>query len=361
LSSRDPLGVGLTRPASWLRGVQTAEGVWQGRRFVSVGAVGCELEFQRYRLRPALRRALADCDLIQVVTGLPAPAYGVCGLGKPVAAFCATRAAVERLSRHRTQRGPGEVWRRTMTPIVDRLDRRVLQRADAIQAMNPWMVEYARAVNAGADKPICLIQPGVDTSRFAPAPDRDRHSQPYILCVGRLNDPRKNVGLLLQAYALLAARVPKPVRLVLAGYGAPSAGFWRQVDDLGLRDAVSFIQSPDAAALIALYQGAAAFALSSDEEGFGMVMLEAMACGAPVVSTSCGGPDSILRHGVDGYLVPLQDPDTFADRLARLVLDPSLNDSMGAEARKAVLARFDSHRAGQTLLGTYYDLLCEVP
>ena len=124
---------------------------------------------------------------------------------------------------------------------------------------------------------------------------------------------------------------------------------------------MSFIQSPDAAALIALYQGAAAFALSSDEEGLGMVMLEAMACGTPVVSTSCGGPDSIIRHGVDGYLVPLQDPDTFADRLARLVLDPALNDSMGAEARKAVLARFDSHRAGQTLLGTYDDLLCEAP
>jgi hypothetical protein len=86
--------------------------VWQGRPFVSVGAVGCELEFQRYRLRPALAHVLADCDLIQVVSGMPAPAYGVCGLGKPVAVFCATRAAVERLSRHRVERGPGEVWRR---------------------------------------------------------------------------------------------------------------------------------------------------------------------------------------------------------------------------------------------------------
>jgi len=358
-SARDPLGVGLTRPSSWFRGVRTAEGVWNGRPFASVGALACELEFQRYRLRPALTRALAGCDLIQVVTGLPAPGYGVCALGKPVAVFCATRASVERRSRHRTERGPSEVWRRSMTRIIDRLDRRVLQRAHAIQAMNPWMVEYAREVNAGSHKPICLMRPGVDTARFVPGAS-DRHADPYILCVGRLNDPRKNIGLLLQAYVRLTARVPTRVRLVLAGYWPPPDEFWRDVEALGVREDVTFIPSPDAPTLVALYQGASAFALSSDEEGLGMVMLEAMACGIPVVATSCGGPDSIIRHGVDGYLVPLRDPETFADRLERLVLDRALNDSMGAEARAAVLARFDSYRAGQTLLATYDDLLCEV-
>src|SRR5439155_25686591 len=121
-----------------------------------------------------------------------------------------------------------------------------LQQAAAVQVMNPWMLDYARAVNAGRDKPISLIQPGVDTSRFVPGAARDRQGRPpYILCVGRLHDARKNVGLLLDAYAALAARVDEPVRLVLAGYAAPGEDFWREVDRLGLRARVSFIQSPD--------------------------------------------------------------------------------------------------------------------
>jgi glycosyltransferase involved in cell wall biosynthesis len=359
-SARDPLGVSIVRPATWFRGVQTAEGTWHGRPFVNVGALGCELEFQRYSPRPALARALADCSLVHVVTGLPAPAHAVFGLGKPVAVFCATRASVERLSRHRTERGPAEIWRRSMTRVIDRIDRTVLERADAIQAMNPWMLAWARELNAGKDKPICLMRPGVDTARFVPAEHGDRHTDPYVLCVGRLNDPRKNAGLLLQAYAAMVARVAAPVRLVLAGYTAPGDAFWREAERLGLRDRIRFIESPDPPALVALYQHASVFALSSDEEGLGMVMLEAMACGIPVVSTSCGGPDSIIRHGVDGCLVPPNDPAAFAASLERVVLDRALNDSMGAEARRLALARFDSHTTGQTLLATYEDLLCGV-
>jgi glycosyltransferase involved in cell wall biosynthesis len=103
------------------------------------------------------------------------------------------------------------------------------------------------------------------------------------------------------------------------------------------------------------------FALSSDEEGLGMVMLESMACGIPVVSTACGGPDSIVRDGVDGFLVPPNDPASFADRLARLVTDEALNRRMGASARSTVLARFDSRRAGEALLDIYDELLGIAP
>jgi glycosyltransferase involved in cell wall biosynthesis len=273
--------------------------------------------------------------------------------------YCATLATLERRARHAVHRDADEIWRRLMTRIIDRIDRRVLERADAIQSMNAWMLDHAREVNAGRDIPIHLVQPGVDTSRFVPAA-RDRHADPYVLCVGRLNDPRKNVLLLLNAYAALAAR-QKTVRLVLAGFFGPDDGFWREVDRLGLRDRVSFVAAPDADALIALYQGAAVFALSSDEEGFGMVVLEAMSCGVPVVSTSSGGPDSISRDGVDGSLVPVGDAAALADRFERLVADRALNDRMGVAAREAAVARFDASRAGQPLLETYDRLLHGVP
>ena len=356
-SARDPLGVGLTRPASWFRGVRTAQGIWRGRPYVSVGAMAAELEFQRYRPRPALARALADCDLIQVVTGMPAPACAVLDLGKPVAVHCCTRAPVERESQHRARGGPGRIWRKAMTAITDRMDRIALLRADAIQVMNSWILDYARELNTGREKPIVLIRPGVNTSRFVPGADRELRSEPYILCVGRLSDPRKNVGLLLQAYAGLAASIDRPVRLVLAGFGAPPDAFWHEVGRLGLCDRVSFVEAPDEEALVALYQRATVFALTSDEEGLGIVLLEAMSCGIPVVSTASGGPDSIIRDGVDGYLVPVGDPAPLQDCLQRLVLDEVLNHRMGTAARKTALARFDAHFAGHALLRTYDELL----
>ena len=356
-SSRDRHGEALTRPATWIRGVRTEEDVWRGRPYLSVGAFGCELEFQRYRPRFALTHALADCDDVQVVSGTPAPAHAVCGLGKPVALHCATLAAVDRRARHAMYRGPGETWRRSMTRVINRVDRRVLERVDAIHTMNPWMLAHARELNTGRDIPIGLVQPGIETSRFVPGAAVDRLSQPYILSVGRFNDPRKQVGLLLEAYALLAARAKMPVPLVLAGAFAPDDRLREAVDRLGLRDRVRFIGSPDRDALIALYQRAAVFALSSDEEGFGMVVIEAMACGVPVVSTASGGPDSILQDGVDGYLVPRGDAAAMADRLERLLLDVTLNRRFGLAARDAVVARFDAARAWQPLLDTYDRLL----
>jgi glycosyltransferase involved in cell wall biosynthesis len=356
-AARHPLSVAFTRPASWLRGVRSESGVWRGRPFVAVGAAGSELEFQRYQPRSALARALAGCDLIQVVTGLPAPAYAVCGLGKPVAVHCATRASIERRARHQARGGPAEMGRRVMTRLIDRIDRRALERADAIQVMNPWMLDYARGINAGRHKSIRLVQPGVDTSRFVPCPARRRQAAPYVLCVGRLHDARKNTGLLLQAYAALAASLDAPVQLVLAGFYPPGDEFWREVDRLDLRARVSFVPSPDPAALVALYQAATVFALSSDEEGFGMVVLEAMACGVPVVSTASGGPDAIIRNGVDGFLVPVGDAVALRDRLARLVTDSAFNRRMGEAARAAVVERFDARRAGDILLETYDQLL----
>jgi D-inositol-3-phosphate glycosyltransferase len=301
-SARDEIGVGLTKPTSWFRGVRKGDGCWQGRSFTRIGAFASEFEFQRYQPRQALSALLADCDLIQVVCGAPAWAWPVCRLGKPVAVQCATRAIIERRRRDATARGPKATWRRWMTTLTDHLDRKALQTVDAIQVENPWMLDYAREVNVGRDALIHYAPPGVDAARFRPAPLRDFRTDPYILCVGRLDDPRKNVGLLLDAYSNLPSKLKSSVRLVLAGSAGPEQAFWDKVEQLGLVDRVTFIRFPDAEALVRLYQAATVFALPSDEEGLGVVILEAMACGIPVVSTRSGGPDGIITDGHDGYL-----------------------------------------------------------
>jgi len=353
----DDVGLALTRPRSWLHGVKVAQGVWRGRPFLRVGVFASELEFQRYAPRPALATALAGCDVIQVVCGSPAWANAITGLGKPVALQVATRAKIERRRRDARPTGLAGWWRKGMTEITDRLDDRALRAVDAIQLENPWMLEYAKMINAGrSDVDIRYAPPGVNAKLFCPTASRLAAQKPYILCVGRLDDPRKNISLLFEAFSRLPGALAQ-IDLVTAGAGRPPEDYWAMVADLGLHARVRHVPRPETAELVALYQQATVFALSSDEEGLGVVILEAMASGVPVVATRCGGPDGIITDGKDGFLVPLDNAAAMADRLALLCTDVAMNQRMGRAARATIEARYADDVAGAAFVDVWDKLL----
>ncbi|QIL20513.1 glycosyltransferase family 4 protein [Thermomonas sp. HDW16] len=304
-SSRDPASVRIVSPKSWINGVATRHGTWNQHSYIHVGAHLGELEFMRYLPRKALAEAIEGCDLLQVVAGFPAWANAVTGYGKPVSLQCATRAIVERRMRDRGGWNPPRLLRMGMTQLTDALDRKALRSVDAVQVENPWMLDYVSAVSRGRDVDIRYAPPGIDVATFKPITPRVPSGFSYILCVGRLADPRKNIELLLTAYARLAPALRTRVRLLLAGSTRPSLSFWEKADAFGVREQVTFVDCPSQEELVALYQAATVFALPSDEEGLGIVLLEAMGCGVPVVSTRSGGPEGIISEGVDGYLVPL--------------------------------------------------------
>jgi glycosyltransferase involved in cell wall biosynthesis len=355
-SASDSSSVRFRSPRSWMDGVTVRTGEWQGLPMKHVGARWAELEFQRYRHRGALAEVVADCDVLQVVAGSPAWANAVVDLGKPVALQVATRAVVERRQRDSHPKTPLDYWRKALTSITDVMDDRALRKVDAIQVENPWMLEYARDLNVGRPVDLRYAPPGVNAQVFSPL-QRDRIDDRYILCVARLSDPRKNITLLLEAYSKLPAAMRDTVRLVLAGSSGPPEAFWARADALGLRHRVSYVRRPGLNELVDLYRSATVFALPSDEEGLGVVILEAMACGVPVVATRCGGPDGIIDDGKDGYLVPLDDASSMASRLERLLFDRQANLAMGALARQKIEARYEEVVAGSVFVDMWKHLL----
>ncbi len=358
-SSADDCSIRMLSPKSWFGGVRCESRKWCSRLYTHVGAVLPEFEFQRYRKRSALTQQVAGCDLIQVVSGSPAIGRAVSGLGIPVVLQVATRAVVERRRKEAEGGGFKLAWRRQMTRITDYFDDTAIRSADALMVENCWMQAYCEEVLSQQGSRVLFAPPGVDASMFFPRGHRmlgDPQSD-YILSVGRLHDERKNVGLLLEAYHQLRLRQSAAPKLVLAGATAPPKSFWARANSFGLSEHIQFINKPSLGDLIRLYQGAKCFVLSSDEEGFGMVLIEAMACGVPAVSTRSGGPDGIIEDGRDGFLVPLNEAGLLAQRMESLCFDEQLNMRMGKLARAKVLDQYDLPVAGGRFIDIYDEIL----
>src|SRR5262249_50717327 len=173
-----------------------------------------------------------------------------------------------------------------MLPVTKRYERRALRQAAEVFALSEYTMSTVRSFVAA--KQLILAPCGVDTDLFRPA---KASRQNYILSVARFSDARKNVRLLLHAYARLCQLVPTAPELMLVG-DLPSASAQRLLEDLGIGEKVHLLGEKNTGEVAELYRDAMLFVLASDEEGLGIVVVEAMASGLPVVSTDCGGPST---------------------------------------------------------------------
>ena len=351
--SRDPLSVRLARPGDWLRRPRVARRVWSGVEHEVVGSRFAELEFQRYRPRPELERLLEGCDLVQVVAGAPAWACAALFPGRPTVLQAATRVAVERRMRRRADRGPLRAWRGVMTRITTRMEDAALRAVDAVLVENRWMHE--EVVRRFPQQSVHFAPPGIDTRFFHPGTYAE---DGYLLSVGRFADPRKDVRLLFDAYARLCRARPSAPELVLVGQ-PPTAADLAYLGTLPVAGRVRVVADVGNEELARWYRGARAFLLSSEEEGLGIVILEAMASGIPVVSTDCGGPATSMIPGETGWLTPVGDAAALAEATARVLDDPAEARRMGEAGRAQVEREFALEVAGERFLRIYDRLLGE--
>ncbi len=190
------------------------------------------------------------------------------------------------------------------------------------------------------------IANGVDTDRFSPAqaPRRQALRQALGLardevafgCVASLY-PVKNHAMLIDAFARVHAVDPR-ARLLLVGAGALAGELVAQAQALGLGDAVRFLGNRSDIHQILPALDAAV--LASRSEGMSNAILEAMACGLPLVATAVGGNLQLVRDGETGFLVPSGDAAAMGDAMHRLVREPLLRASLGNAGRRRIESEF---------------------
>ena len=352
LSARDKASVRLLCPPSWFRKPEVIAGTWQGKDYRHVGCYFAELEFQRYRPRHVLTKLLKKYDLIQVVAGAPTVGLAVIAAGKPTCLFVATTCKEERKSLLARARGLRKARILSMTYLNSAIDCYVLQRVSHVFAES----EYTRQLMNGVvpNDRLSLGVPGIDIALFHPG---NYNQDGHILSVGRFADPRKNVRMLFYAYNWLRQSMPKAPRLILAGETSPSVEDWNLAVSLGISEYVEFHQNVLIEELARLYRGASLFVLSSNEEGLGIVILEAMASGIPVVATRCGGPETAVIDGETGYLTPVGDAKALAVTIQQLFAHPELRQRMGQAGRQRVEEHFSIEAAGKVYLEKYDELI----
>jgi L-malate glycosyltransferase len=200
------------------------------------------------------------------------------------------------------------------------------------------------------------VNEGIDLGRVERAPRAPLHEElwlphnaPIVGNVAALV-PHKGQKQLVDAAALVVQRVPD-ARFVIAGEGELRDAIQRQIRDLGLEKHVLLLGfRPD---ILSLHKAFDIFVLSSLTEGLGTSLLDAMACGKPIVATTAGGIPEVVDDGVTGLLVPPRDPRSLADALIALLEDEGLRNRLGAAGRRMAQQRFSAERMVQDTLRIY--------
>ncbi|MFA9403509.1 MAG: glycosyltransferase [Anaerolineales bacterium] len=253
-------------------------------------------------------------------------------------------------------------------------EKRLLREVDRVVAATQAEVAQIQWLYKIGTEKVVVIPPGVDTSHFYPiAKDEAKEfagipqDKRVILFVGRI-ESLKGIDTLLRAIAQLVEKgvfrnIPFGL-LVIGGDADISAAdsngemvrLQEICESLGLGEVVSFLGKCDQDILQYYYSAAEIVVVPSHYESFGLVALEAMACGTPVVASETGGLAFLIRDGETGFHVPAGDVDALADRLTRLFQDDVLLTRLGGQAA-AYAKGYDWAQITDQILDLYGTLL----
>jgi glycosyltransferase involved in cell wall biosynthesis len=272
------------------------------------------------RIRNALRSSTADAVVGFDLDGVFAPRKG-----------CLHIAAIKGVLADEARYEHGAS--RIALAVQARLERWHVHRADRVITTSVYSSgRIAKFYGTPAGKIVVVPELiDLDTWQIALASSPREEGPPRILCVAHLY-PRKGVDTLLRAFA----RVTTDAVLRVVGIGPEKERLERLAQDLGIAGRVQFLGYLPFAALAAEYRNASVFALPTEQEGFGIVFLEAMASSLPIIATRVAAVPEVVSDGVTALLVDPGDEAALAQALEKLLRDPAVRARLGGAGRAHV-------------------------
>jgi D-inositol-3-phosphate glycosyltransferase len=250
-------------------------------------------------------------------------------------------------------------------------EKQVLRRADRVVVATIAELTQLRFLYKADAAKMVVIPPGVDVSHFYPIPSDEaklyvglKPKDRMVLYVGRI-EPLKGVDTLIEAMHCLHWKEVEPVHLAIIG-GDPSASphemsaemarLQKLCTDLSVGQTVVFLGKRDQDKLPYYYSAAELVVMPSHYESFGMVALEAMACGTPVIASEVGGLAYLVRDGETGFTIPDQEPDTLCEKIAWLLNNHDLHAAMGRRAMEYA-QDYAWEKIANQIIGVYQELV----
>jgi len=249
----------------------------------------------------------------------------------------------------------------------DRAEAEIIQCSDAICVSCVEEEEQFRRLYGDPHGRIEIVAPGVEHAFFAPGDRAGARraiempgDDPLIVFVGRIQ-PLKGPDVAIQALADVHRRGRPDASLIIVGGASGHDGDTETqrahdlVVELALHDRVHFVEPQPHHVLSSYYRAADAVIVPSRSESFGLVALEAAACGTPVVASAVGGLLSLVDDGVTGRLIPGRNPQDYGAALTEIIDDPTLRAAMGAAGRERA-SHYTWHSAAERLRKLYDEL-----
>jgi D-inositol-3-phosphate glycosyltransferase len=249
-------------------------------------------------------------------------------------------------------------------------ERAVLRLADRIVAATPAELAQLQWLYEAEPRKIVVIPPGVDVSHFYPIPPDEAKEvigvppcEDMLLFVGRI-EPLKGLDTLIQSIGQMQKQNVYVCLAVIGGdpdnspeaQSAEMARVQTLRQEAGLSDLITFLGKRSQDTLPYYYSAADVVVVPSYYESFGMVALEAMACGTPVVASQVGGLAFLVQDGITGFTVPVDEPEALAEKLTVLVRDNELRQKLGQQAL-AVAQQYAWENIAARILALYGQVL----
>ena len=265
------------------------------------------------------KKELEGYDYFFVVSGTPIVAHPLVLLNKKFVGLYASPHESDRTQRMGDKKGIRAFLEKRAHPRMLKIEKEILQKNDVVLPMSDYTRRQFESILGGPRDKMELCPYPIASEKIGMISNHTVKKEKIIITVGRYDDPRKNIGMLLRVFEAVVGSVPNAKLYVIGA--CPSQQTLQEYAAKPFFKSVIFTGFVEQAELDLFYQRADLMLITSHQEGFGIVGLEALARGVPVISTDCGGTRDFVIEGKTGYLVDVNDDEAMIKKVVLLLTD----------------------------------------